>query len=576
MTEVALLSSGRADSWSSRLRMGWPLCIAVLLAGLAWMRGWTLSWLCDDAFASFRYADNWARGLGFVFNANERVEGITNPLWTMMLAVIGRAGFNIESAAITVGLGAHVVCVLLLTIAARANRFACAVSRPLLPIGAIVAVADTDLCTFASGGLETSLFSTSVLASFMVAWLPNNALVAGVCAGLFAAVSGMLRPDGVLFAAPLALAFWGCRRRGLAPYLLVCITLLAAFHGWRWHYYGSLIPNTYYAKSAFLSWWSQGVIYLGYFSLRHGALLAVAVTLSLVAFKRAWQSLSKARREPVDHRRGDLANPLIVAWAMILVYTICIVRVGGDFMYARLLVPVFPLLVLVFDLSVTSIWGARPVVHGAIGMLVAGATLAAPCPVDTDIVAHHGIVDERAYYQLGYAESVERTAAQLRNCISGFPAKVAIYGGELRLAYRARIPVAIEAHAGLTDAAIAHRPLASRQRIGHEKISRRKVPCIGAKGPFCHIPAICGSERSEWVHSRSARKLVRRRRAPATLGSCICRLCASAGRQPAGFSGLAGSMAGSNRHFAGRLGTSSSGRALLLRSQFGSAARCCF
>ena len=41
-------------------------------------------------------------------------------------------------------------------------------------------------------------------------------------------------------------------------------------------------------------------------------------------------------------------------------------------------------------------------VHGAIGMLVAGATLAAPCPVNTDIVAHHGIVDERAYYQLGY------------------------------------------------------------------------------------------------------------------------------------------------------------------------------
>ena len=76
--------------------------------------------------------------------------------------------------------------------------------------------------------------------------------MAGVCAGLFAAVSGMLRPDGVLFAAPLALAFWGRRRRGLAPYLLVCVTLLAAFHGWRWHYYGSLIPNTYYAKSAFL------------------------------------------------------------------------------------------------------------------------------------------------------------------------------------------------------------------------------------------------------------------------------------------------------------------------------------
>ena len=74
------------------------------------MRGWTLSWLCDDAFASFRYADNWARGLGFVFNANERVEGISNPLWTMMLAVIGRAGFNIESAAIGCGVRCTRTC----------------------------------------------------------------------------------------------------------------------------------------------------------------------------------------------------------------------------------------------------------------------------------------------------------------------------------------------------------------------------------------------------------------------------------------------------------------------------------
>ena len=174
------------------------------------------------------------------------------------------------------------------------------------------------------------------------------------------------------------------------------------------------------------------------------------------------------------------------------------------------------------------------------------------------------------------SESVERIADQLRNCISGFPAKVAIYGGELRLAYRARIPVCYR------GSRRAHRRRYRASTLGFtathwaREISRRRVPCLMQESPFCHVPSICGSKRSERVHSRSARKLVRRRCATATLGSRICRLCASARRQRAGFSGLAGSMAGSNRHFAGRLGASPSGRALLLRSQFGSAARGCF
>ena len=40
----------------------------------------------DDAFISFRYAENVTQGHGLTFNPGERVEGYTNFLWVLILA----------------------------------------------------------------------------------------------------------------------------------------------------------------------------------------------------------------------------------------------------------------------------------------------------------------------------------------------------------------------------------------------------------------------------------------------------------------------------------------------------------
>src|SRR5437762_4060818 len=39
----------------------------------------------DDAYISYRYARNFARGLGLVYNPGERIEGYTNFLWTLLI-----------------------------------------------------------------------------------------------------------------------------------------------------------------------------------------------------------------------------------------------------------------------------------------------------------------------------------------------------------------------------------------------------------------------------------------------------------------------------------------------------------
>ena len=69
-----------------RLRPYLPLLLTCLgLLGVQLSYG-----LCpqDDAFISFRYAENFAQGNGLVYNVGERVEGFTNLSWTVLFGLI--------------------------------------------------------------------------------------------------------------------------------------------------------------------------------------------------------------------------------------------------------------------------------------------------------------------------------------------------------------------------------------------------------------------------------------------------------------------------------------------------------
>src|SRR2546426_10764456 len=70
----------------------WASVGAVLVAASAlWLhfdrvtRGFTL----EDAFITFRYAENLVLGNGFVYNVGERVLGTTTPLLGLLLALLG-------------------------------------------------------------------------------------------------------------------------------------------------------------------------------------------------------------------------------------------------------------------------------------------------------------------------------------------------------------------------------------------------------------------------------------------------------------------------------------------------------
>ena len=68
----------------------------VIVALFGTWEAWNLRFVQDDAYISFRYAENLALGRGLVWNEGERVEGYTNFLWTVILAIPHGARFRVD------------------------------------------------------------------------------------------------------------------------------------------------------------------------------------------------------------------------------------------------------------------------------------------------------------------------------------------------------------------------------------------------------------------------------------------------------------------------------------------------
>ena len=447
-----------AERWVGRL-----LLAAALLAGGA--RAASLWWTTDDAFISFRYARNLVEGLGLVFNAGERVEGFTNLLWTLWVALGLRFGLDAEAWANAWGIVAYLATIALAGLAPLALARDRGEARPrLLPLAALGAALHEDWAVYATGGLETSAFTFLLTAGFCLVWAAHGRPRGAAPAGLVMALAALTRPDGLLPAALLGvwLASRGRWRRA-AVYAGVFALIWLPANLWRASYYGDFLPNTYYAKSAGLAWWTQGWRYVGLYYERYGVLLlAPLALLAALGLGR-----SRQRRAPAESGASSI-EAAAAALAVATAYTLYVARVGGDFMYARLLIPTAPLLLLALELGWDRLFGGRRALATAFGAVALVALALTPHPLP-DTEWRHGVANERRYYTPTYVAELDHSAEVLGRALGGLPVRVAFYGDEARLVYRARIPLAIESHAGLTDREVAHQPLAARGRVGHEK-----------------------------------------------------------------------------------------------------------
>ena len=105
---------------SNAPRIHWTAAVVAVVAVVAFGALVALAFLrrdelqCDDAFITFRYAENLAAGRGLVFNVGERVEGYSNLLHTLMLAALSLVGIGPVLGANLIGAAAGLALLLVL------------------------------------------------------------------------------------------------------------------------------------------------------------------------------------------------------------------------------------------------------------------------------------------------------------------------------------------------------------------------------------------------------------------------------------------------------------------------------
>ncbi len=343
----------------------------------------------DDAYISFRYAENLARHGELNWNAGDwRVEGYTNFLWTVLLAAGIKAGVGPEISSRVLGSLFAVLTALVLFWLGRVLSGAGGpdprrVGR-LIPwyrefLGGGGELAGWDLlppallacwgafACWASGGLETQLFTFLLLMGITQYVREERQGDRLRRSAWWFALAAMTRPEGALVFAVVGShrLLWtlgggavhalrrtpGLSRRldnGLARDGLWVISFLLVYGGyflWRYEYYGYLYPNTYYIKVATtdaLKTRAFGLAYLSSFVRDYQLWYYAPAGVLALGAMGLWG------------RRG--ARRVVFLWTLIipvlLVYTWHIVRFGGDFMAMhRFFVPMLPLLALLVGLA---------------------------------------------------------------------------------------------------------------------------------------------------------------------------------------------------------------------------------
>lgn len=425
-------------------------------------------WVCDDAFISFRYAQNLLDGHGLVFNAGERVEGYTNFAWTMVLALGQWLGADTVALSQWLGIAFFAATIGLLLVASRRVSGAPA----WIPVAALGYAAHEHAQLFASCGLETAMFSFLTTALLLTLAWARTARGFALAGGL-GALLAMTRPDGLLLCAVGGLYALGRAARGTLPWRqIVALSLpgllvYVPYFLWKWSYYGSIVPNTFYAKSADTAYPQQGLFYLRLFFGCYWVLALAAVGL-------AWAALRRPRVRANAARPADLAADHLpgLALAFVLAYLGFVAWVGGDFMFARFVLPITPTLYLGFEL-LRRRWPGAPAGLALATLAVAGTFLRAYPAAFADRGALRGIAEERTYYPAAEVAHRRTCGEHLRALFAGQESRVGIGGAQAMLAYYGRFDLVIECSTGLTDPYLARLPLPERSRIGHEKSIER-------------------------------------------------------------------------------------------------------
>ncbi|MEV6827917.1 hypothetical protein [Amycolatopsis sp. NPDC051102] len=359
---------------------GWLIALVIaVFAVLAWQR----RWVCDDGLIVLRTVYNLLDGNGPVFNAGERVESNTSTLWTYLVALGGlQPWLRLEWVTVVLGLLSAVGGLFFGLDGAR-RLFP---GRRIVPAGALVVLGLPPFWDYATSGLETGL--VTLWLSLLWWQLVRHATGGAVRSWptlLLIGCGPLVRPEfalvsAVVFAALLAVVRPGWRR-GFG-WLALAGLLPVAYQVFRMGYYGLITPNTALAKEATQARWDRGWFYLVEFFGAYWLLIPVVLLLAVAVLVLR------------DRTKLVVVLAPVVAGLVLAVY---VTRVGGDYMHARMLLPVLTCLLLPIMVVPLTRWTA-PLVVAVVAWTVTSAVGLRPVSAEQHKIGAYGISDARVFW----------------------------------------------------------------------------------------------------------------------------------------------------------------------------------
>jgi arabinofuranosyltransferase len=358
LAAIVVLTWGRLDT-----DRGWRGFVLTLTLGLSLLHQLLFATVTEDALVSFRYAQNIADGNGPVFNPGERVEGYTNFLWLVLIALPRAAfGADVQTTAVVFGVLAALGCVLLsYLLVNRIIAGADAEPRPAIGVAAAVLTASAGgLAVYGPSGSEVPLFVLLLLAVCY-----SLAARRPVVAGVLVAFAVMTSPEGLVVAVLGGLWLAGAALRKKhswwAPvgYVLGALVFLIPRLAWRATFYQHFVPAPLAAKlgGAFGSQVAAGWPYLSGFALAHQGFLLLGLIAAVALLLR--------RTEPAEASGVTAVEARALIWLLFAIaatVAAAAVLIGGDPGPSwRLLAPVPPLIAV----AAVSAYGVLTVDAGA-------------------------------------------------------------------------------------------------------------------------------------------------------------------------------------------------------------------
>lgn len=246
----------------------------------------------EDAYIGYRYAENFANGHGLTFNNGDYVEGYSNFLFIILLSLSYKIGVSTTLASKSIGIISSLIILLILPkiISYLTNRRCSYLVRyfPSLCLSSYPA-----FTYWTTSGMETTFFASLLVIAFYFTIKEENNLYV---ASLFYILATLVRMEGILYFISIVMAYSIHNYivmkkidklffRRLFYIIIPYIIAMIIWELWRWNYYGSFLPNTYYIKMPALDQIfpiSRGIIYMSSFWNSIGGISILLLSLLFV------------------------------------------------------------------------------------------------------------------------------------------------------------------------------------------------------------------------------------------------------------------------------------------------------